>query len=235
MPKEPIRPPEWWNQNLYSFVQAMPPAGWVWEFMRRACLQNLLPNIPVDAMNPNPDMKRLSPDWWNCYKTWFWYQDKGRQPPVFLPPAVSPSVGWPKGFHGQQYQTNHLKFVQEKQLERRVIGVKINMNRRDSAIKRDFNALLISARTQQPEPGRRMNPRFSNWPDMHILEVWDLRQFKVSWRNIALEFYRSNSRNSIQVSDLQSVRNAYNAAKSNIDDGDWLELAYSTEMEELSD
>ena len=59
MPRQPIRPPVWWNRDLYAFVQGMPPEGWVWEFMRRARLLQILRNVPVDAMNPNPNIENL--------------------------------------------------------------------------------------------------------------------------------------------------------------------------------
>jgi len=219
MPREPIRPPAWWSPNLYSFSQTIPQEGWIWEFMRRARLLRILRNIPVDAMNPRPDRRRLSPDYWNYYKSWSWYQERNAKP-IFLPPAAFPSSGWPRGFRGQQYRISDPIVIRQEPVERQIISVKVNLSRRDSTILRDFNIILESMRTQHPEPPR-MNPRFSNWPDMHILEVWDLRQFRVSWRDIASEFNRS----------LQSVRNAYKTAHTFIDEGQCLELAYRVDVE----
>jgi hypothetical protein len=230
MPRERIRPPDWWNQNLYSFVQTMPPEGWFWEFMRRARLLKILEGAPVDAMNPNPNTRILSADDAGYYKSWPWYRENDRFP-AFLPPAVFPPSGWPRGFHGQQYRTYDPLAIQQQSNEGRIIKVRVDLNRRDSVIKRDFSACLESMRDKHPEP-KRMNPRLSNWPDMHILEVWDLHQFRVSLIEILLGFGRSRQRNEILADDLPPVRNAYNSARSYINGGKWVELALHIDLEE---
>jgi hypothetical protein len=239
MPREPIPPPDWWNRNLYCFVQAMSPEGWVWEFMRRARLLQVLskrnskPNVHVDAMNPDPDTESLSGHYLNYYNSWYWYFERNSRP-VFLPPAALPPEGWPRGFQGQQYRIHPIPDadpdIKQKRPKQHFISIGVDLNRRDSVIKRDFNEILRSERAQHPEP-RRRNPRFSNWPNMQILEVWDLRQFNLFWPDIVLALGRCRSRDDVLTHHISSVRNAHRTAQFFINEGNWLDLACRIDVE----
>src|SRR5512136_2589760 len=89
-------PPGWWKHSLYDFLEeTMPLQGWIWEFMRRARLKEILKPNPVDAMNPNPDLQDVNPIDWDYYKSWpnkVWPLSK----PTFLKPAVlvEPWLNW---------------------------------------------------------------------------------------------------------------------------------------------
>jgi hypothetical protein len=87
--RESPMPPDWWNMELYSFVtEDLPLEGWVWEFMRRDRLREVLGERPTDAMNPNnPDLEIIEDAYFlNYYKPWnhpYW-QEIGKAP-LFLP------------------------------------------------------------------------------------------------------------------------------------------------------
>ena len=72
MPTESISvspmPPDWWSRSLYDFLSDLPQSGWIWEFMRRARLKELLGDSPVDAMNPDPELEELGGDFWTTLK-----------------------------------------------------------------------------------------------------------------------------------------------------------------------
>jgi hypothetical protein len=172
--------PTWWNPSLYSFVdENFPQEGWVWEFMRRDRLREVLGDRPVDAMNPNPDLESIeNGDYWNYYKPYnhlFW-QGLGKSPYFFAPATAIPGI-WPKGFAGQQYR------IEDDEL-RHWRQINIDISRRDRVILRDTKKLLEILRKEHPQPQRNL-PKYTNWFDQHILEVWDLEQFNVSWWRIA--------------------------------------------------
>jgi len=186
MPKKKIgKPPNWWNPSLYNFTDEMPLEGWVWEFMRRARLLRILGDKPVDAMNPDPDIEHFNADYLNYYNSWDIYQRTGRKPFYAVPSVTLRSgrwpKGWPKGFHGQQYM------VLDKSMEEYFLAKpkkhywypRIDLNRRDSEIKRDFWMLLEEMRIKHaiPYDKEKRTPRTLEWAAMHVLEVWDLHQF----------------------------------------------------------
>ncbi|BEQ17006.1 hypothetical protein [Desulfoferula mesophila] len=207
-------PPEWWNSSLYDYTNEMPLNGWIWEFMRRARLLKNLEGRPVDAMNPEPDIAKLIEyDWLRYYRT---YEQLGGRVDraVFLPPAVYFPGTWPMGFHGQQYS------IEDEQLrERREIIV--DFNRRNEVIISDFKRLLNKMRKTFPEP-KRMNVRIADWAGNYILQVWDLRQHRCSWRTIteSINF----------IGGISSARNALNTASRYINKGEWQRLALRADL-----
>ncbi|MEW5735016.1 MAG: hypothetical protein AB1921_09190 [Thermodesulfobacteriota bacterium] len=220
--------PSWWSARLYSFISAgLPPAAWAWEFMRRARLQELFRGArPVDAMNPSPALERIDSSLdWNLYLPWNHERWETRKP-VFLPPAVvvTGRGGWPLNFHGQQYR------IHENEERRNLMEIKIDLNRRNSAIFRDLKRVLELLREDFPEP-TDVRPRYRDWAAQRILQVWDLRQFSVSWQNIGrgLDFCGENEDKSVYI---QNARNAYNTAKAYIDDGKWLDFALYIESDD---
>jgi len=208
--------PDWWSLSLYSFInEEFPLEGWVWEFMRRTRLREMLEDRPVDAMNPNPDLDSISPDFLNYYRPWnhsIWNQKS----PTFLPPAAILPGRWPRGFAGQQYRT-------ADEDERRMITVKIDINRRNSSILRDFRMILEDLRRETREP-ERVSPRTVDWVPNNILGVWDLRQFNVSWLSTARAVDIGRPDEDTRAA-IQAARNSYNTARNYIEDGRWQDLA----------
>jgi hypothetical protein len=218
-------PPDWWNPSLYSFVTVdFPLEGWVWEFMRRDRLREVLCGRPVDAMNPNPDLESIEDSrYWNYYKPanhphW---ETIGKAP-YFLPPAVNIPGQFPIGFQGQQYRL-------EDDALRQLRQVNIDINRRDSTIFRDFTKILSLLRNDFPEPPGYpepppMRPKPDVWFDNRILQVWDLRQFNVVWPAIA-ELYGFSSPPYDREYGKQKAINSYNTAYKYIDNRKYKELA----------
>ena len=214
MTGEKAQPPSWWKIDLYSYLTEIPLEGWVWEFMRRARLKELLGEKTIEAMHPDPDFEKIlpdDPDNWNYYKTWT-HSEWSRKKPVFLPPAVILSEGWPLGFNGQQYRINDKG-------SQKFCEIKIDLNRNDNIIKRDFDMILKRLRKDH-EPPKRMNPRITDWFENHILESWDLKQYNLCWRTIT---------NLLSLNSVQSARNAFNTASNFIDKAKWEKLARRVE------
>lgn len=211
MPTTKLTLPSWWTLELYSFLIGMPIECWVWEFMRRARLQKVLGTGPVDAMNPKPNLYNLDPDHFNYYKHWnhpHWKRTK--KLPFLIPPAVNISGKWPTKFQGQQYRI-------DDEAERNLVVAQIDLNRRDTRIISDFQEALISLRKDHPERARS-NPRKQDWRLSCILEIWDLREYKVPWSEI-VKVLSSNFVNSIE-----QARNSFNSAKNYIDQNKWKTL-----------
>jgi len=223
-PRDRSTPPNWWNISLYTFItEDFTLEGWVWEFMRRDRLREVLGDRPVDAMNPNPDLEIIEdPFYWNYYKPAnHIYWDTVEKAPYFLPPAVNIPERWPPGFSGQQYR------LEDDEL-RNYIKINIDINRRDKVLLKDFKVILSLLRQDNPEPSH-INPRTTNWIDQHILQVWDLRQFNIKWRRIA-ELVGFNVTGYDNSSLIQRARNAITTARNYIDNRKWIRLARYIEL-----
>jgi hypothetical protein len=219
-PREMANPPDWWNLSLYSFVtENFPLNAWVWEFMRRDSLREVLRDRPVDAMNPEPNLDIIEDAmYWNYYKPanhQFW--EIIQKAPYFLPPAVNISGRWPIGFEGQQYRLEDIEIS-------RWVGVTIDINRRDTVIKKDFESILEFLRSEYPEPSRVLR-KPTNWYDNKILQVWDLRQFHVSWSKTAELVELWDPTHDTRETAIQKARNSMKTATDYIDDGGWKKLA----------
>jgi len=249
--KAPAKPPDWWNKSLYGFLKGMPLKGWVWEFYRRAVLKQNLGDLPVDAMNPEPDFEKPlnraslpeKEDGWfatedsgqattgetvlsgwnhNLYLPWkhpHWRKEKpmrfwGSIRPVgFFVPSLSE---W-----GQYSSKRKIIGGREFFKEAIWVDIRVDMQRPNSVILSDMKDYLRILREKYPEP-KRINPRITDWVDNRILQVWDLREFGVSWKSISKEFFAD----SIQYDEQREARNAYNSATKLIEGGDWLRLAF---------
>ncbi len=197
--------------------------------MRRSRLRTILDGLPVDAMNPRPDIESIDGLYINYYKDWSWWQAENRMPFFMMPSVAVKSEGFPEGFHGQQYRVpdEELDAPVLNHLQMPIVDISINLNAKDNAIRRDFNTVLRSLRNSYSEEPV-VRPRHRSWVDMHILQVWDLRQFRVSPVTIMDLFdrFRNNAGDRIQP-----VRNSFNTALHYIDEGHWLELAYNLTQE----
>jgi hypothetical protein len=211
-------PPSWWELSLYDFLDDLPVQGWIWEFMRRARLKEILGDTPVDAMNTHPELEELDPDLCDYYDSYPTIIRQGRHP-VFFPPSVRIPGKRPKGFHHQQFS------ISDEGLNHIVIpDIRIDLNRPDSVILRDFENILLELRESFPRP-RRISPRSREWARSHTLQVWDLRQFSLTWQNIA---------NIVELeyeAIVEKVRNAYKISHKYIDRGEWKYLARYVEPE----
>lgn len=213
--RESPEPPDWWSLSLYDFLSDLPVQGWIWEFMRRARLKEVLKEAPVDAMNPKPELEGIDPHFWNYYKS---YDKLKKKQIVFFPPAVIIPGKWDKGFHGQQYT------ISDEDL-RKMAEVRVDLNRPNSVIMRDFEAVLMEFRKSFSKP-RRISPRIHEWAQNRTLQIWDLRQFNVTWERVADLVLDENDEGGID-----KVRNAYKVSIKYIDRGEWKYLARYVEPE----
>jgi hypothetical protein len=218
--RESPEPPDWWSLSLYSFVtEDLPLPAWVWEFMRRDRLREVLGGRPVDAMNPNPDLGFIEDSHYrNYYKPANHpYWDKIGKGPYYLPPAVNISGQWPLTFEGQQYRLEDVELSHW-------VTISIDINRRDTVIRKDFESILDLLRNEHPQPSGVL-PKPTNWFDNKILQVWDLRQFHVSWSRIANLSGLSAPTLDTREAAIQKARNSFTTATNYIDDAGWKELA----------
>jgi len=195
--------PDWWSSDLYYFLNDIPIEGWVWEFMRRARLKEVLGSRPVDAMNPEPNTECINGFDINCYKQWthpYW----AKKPPFLIPSAVTVDGEWPARFQGQQYSVFN-------EAGRNLAKINVDLNRRNHRIIKDFKETLGFLRKKHHEI-KRLNVRKQDWLGAHVLEVWDLRELKVSWSDI---------QSVLKINSIQQVRNAFKTAQDNIDKGKW--------------
>lgn len=81
-------------------------------------------------------------------------------------------------------------------------------------------------------PPEKVQPRVRDWLANHILAVWDLRQYDVSWSAIArLLAFRNPGGDRYQAID--QARNSYKPVKIYIDEGGWQKLARYIETPEV--
>ena len=195
-PKPSKFPPAWWQPSLYDFVKPdMELEAWVWEFMRRQRLRYLLPkDQPVDAMNPDPATTGLEAMNSAYYYPWYKAKEKFSTPyndwPFYLSPSVIAPAGlYPKTFCTQYFKArtfvvrwdeNNEAFISFEPFPRFQKKFKIDLTRPDSAIKRDFANALKAVREVCPAPPKQ-TPKPAAWFKQHLLQVWDLRQYNVSW------------------------------------------------------
>lgn len=225
MPRPRIEPPSDWRPGLYNFTRNMPLEGWIWEFMRRARLKEILGNRPVDAMNVGLNRHErtgIKSTDWAYFKSWAdtsWFDNAGKRKrsPIFLPPAVFRPRDFPTRFSGQPYRPPHRV--------KNVIDVRVDLNRDTKVIKRDFARLLEQMKSPDSPRGSDNastdKPKYREWSNMHILEVWDLRQFNVSWIIIATRLGFTHVE-----SILSPARSALRSATKYIDQGEWIDLVY---------
>jgi hypothetical protein len=97
------------------------------------------------------------------------------------------------------------------------------LNRRNTVLYREFEKIITDLRKQYPEPERRRAPRPEVWRDNKFLEVWDLHEYDVKWKDIMKR---------LEIDSMESARNAYYRASKQIEGDGWYELALYVEAEE---
>jgi hypothetical protein len=235
--------PEWWNKSLYDFLADMPEEGWVWEFMRRARLRKLLRGRGVNAMNPEPP--RIKGINMHYFKTWADLQALGKRP-IRIPPAVRSLAPKPKAselpvrirlrgrrrdwptakvpqraiFRLDKYRRKDGKMEKDGP-ERVIVPMELDLGRRNTVIKREFDQMLQELRRKHPEP-ERVFPKTDTWVANHVLEIWDLKQLGVSWSSIKRLF---------ELENQDMARNYIKTSIRNIDDGGWRKLALYLERD----
>jgi hypothetical protein len=238
MPRSKPKLPDDWGLKLYDFTKDMPLEGWVWEFMRRARLKRLLGKEYFNAMylarrkniTLGPDQtQNLDPDHWNYYRPWSWYQKRNRKPFSVSPSVVTSTIGWPKGFHGQQYRVPDESLDQYAlaRLDRPFVNLRVDLNRQDTRIRKDFDELLKSLRVKHRLRQNSPHPEYSKWYKMLVLPCWDLKQFGLSQQELALTFprFRYNYGGEL-LPNKERVKNSLKVTRSYIDRGEWIKLAY---------
>lgn len=201
--KQSGSPPSWWSLDLYDFVSSMDLYGWVWEFERRASLKRILCDRPVDALNPQPELpnkllRRLRP----YYKPWTDETCLGR-----------------RRRHGISSVLTKASASTIKQSNAHYEWLRIDLNQSNRTLNKDFNRELKTLRRSFPQPSKLV-PKPERWADSRALEVWDLRQFNVSWHDIG-DLVGLNSPDFDRQTNIDNVKNSNRPGKRFIDHGSW--------------
>jgi hypothetical protein len=231
-PRSPL-PPEWWNLSLYEYLtEEIPLAGWIWEFMRRDRLKMLRPNQPADVMNPNLDTRTMPGHMFPYYLPWPFWAVTG--PVLDVPSAVrwegvTPPLFFRHAYYDlARYELEDYSLASDPLPSDQWVDIRINLSRSNPVIVRDLETALKKARGIYPKP-TRITPKPQNWKDNRILEVWDLREFDVSWMQIAklsgMATNKDDEHPSYEENLKQSVRNAYNTAERLIQEKGWQDCA----------
>jgi hypothetical protein len=213
--------PTWWKVELYDYMENMPLLGWIWEFARRHRLLQL-GGKPVEAMKPStaPGRHKVTSATFN--ETWPVIQH-GKMKPVFIQSSV-----WAKelstkirlaelrvdGYEGTDFQMHW------EDLAGRDTVLKVDLSRRDTVIRRDFEVVLARLRKEIRREPRRVNPRRGQWRLNRVIEAWDLRQWDVSYKGIEELLHLHQN----------SVNNALREARDKIDDMGWKKLALNADV-----
>jgi len=188
--RQPRQPPTWWGLGLYKdIIESSSREVWAWEFMRRAKLLEVMEERPVDAMNPEPNIDNLNPDFISYYKQWddnIWFNKNGERigPLLRLPSVFRPDKFWSDIHKGQQYRV-------EDYVIRQFVDIRIDISRRKETITHEFEELLSELRREfsVSEPDEK---RFtiSAWQKNYLLQIWDLNQFDLTFEEIATRINR---------------------------------------------
>jgi len=186
------KPPDWWNQDLYSYLSDMPRLGWVWEFRRRSRLKQLVIDGSVEAMIPlNQLMQTAKEGKWSEREslslTWE-IANKASDPDwFFLPPAVEVVTGVEVKRPALDFRAEKFSYIIDSGFppfhrDHLKIPMTVDIGQRDSVIRREFNKALKQLRKQNPLG--KVSPRPKDWLKNKVLQVWDLRDYDVSWNKI---------------------------------------------------
>lgn len=210
--------PHWWHQDLYLYVsERISLRGWVWEFMRRyrikQCVDQLDEPRSADVMNPIPHREDIPEELWKYYSCW-----NNQNPPyqIYLPLAIQTDRLPNQNIRSHAYEIGNQDTAE-------FIDMRIDINRRDRVLFREFKNCLKELRNDYPQP-QDLRPRPDSWSRNMILEVWDLRQFNLSYVNIARAL-SIDALDSDPEGAKQYIRNSLNTAIEYIDEMKWLQLA----------
>ncbi len=223
-------PPDWWDDSLYKFLQdpKFPLKGWVWEFMRRYRLKKLYKVEPVEAMRPNVQPGDVPGALLLYY--WPWPEfDSFPNGPFYRPPASTIKGGkkwyWEEPIHIDWYEKEDWSLEPDVCPENELAETKeykeilIDLNRRDEIIVDDVTRLVKQLRERR-DKSDQMRARVEDWKGNYWLEVWDLREFNISWSKI---------QDKLGLGDQHSPVNAYRGAQEYIDRAKWKRLALHCE------
>ena len=225
--KETVSFPDWWNIHLYDYLKTMPLRGWVWEFMRRERLKNVLGVSPVNAMAPHRSNAEIQGPARLLYLTWENYYRSHE--PVFIPPAV---------WHGKRSQLIYgaLHRIDGYELEdyswvwdhipRKEIDLTIDLRRKDEVLISDFRTCLERLRKDHGRSKETCCPRTSAWVSSNMLQIWDLKDYGIATSKIA-ELVITKC-----VNPLAKDKNAYKSAKISIDTKKWQKVALYCQAKE---
>lgn len=269
--KQSVNLPSWWEPSLYDFLNSMPAEGWVWEFYRRAVLKENLGQLPVEAMNPDPDLEKvlqelptpLEDAGWTVAKNWEEEDIDANHPELaahnwmlYLPwnhPRWSNNKPFGMDLSVYCSETPQLKswfgrpFVKGAKLvgktwlrpnQGRFVELNIDLARPNAVLKRDFGYILRELRQIKTSVGGRKYPpperisldNIQFWKKNKILQVWDLREFKVSYSNIVHMLFEEKIKKKTLEEPKQVARNAHNRAVQLIEKGGWFRLALSLNL-----
>ena len=234
------KPPDWWNQDLYSYLSDMTLHGWVWEFMRRSRLKKLVDAGPVEAMIPLTQLMQTSREGKFSEKealSMNWEIARKTDDSEFfsLSPAVEVVTGVGATRIPLEFGAVKFRYIMDRgsppfHRDHMKIPMNIDIGRSDRFIIDDFRRALKQLRGKYPEP-KRVSPHPTVWLKNKVLQVWDLKQYRVSLGRI-------NSILKLSTEDLlnpiQPVRNAYKSALELIDENGWYELALYAEEDPVS-
>jgi hypothetical protein len=221
--------PRWWKPELYNYLETMTLHGWVWEFMRRSKLKRMLKGKSVEAMKPaggfrsggtkkrREEIQLLSLTWPLASMI-----PEFKNKLLWLPPAITRETGG--SATSSELQSREQSYIENAidSSESKLFDFRIDLNRRNTVLYREFRKIVSGLRKQHPEPGRR-GPRPEVWRDNKFLQVWDLYQYQIEWKEI-MEKLGFNTK--------QSARNQRYRAAKQIEGNGWYGLALYVEAEE---
>lgn len=248
--KPSSKKPSWWKPSLYDFIKAdMDLSGWVWEFSRRSILKRILGNKPVGAMNPLPVRKFLLErgvvdshgdpicddqskerlkdlQEMNLY---FTYNDLLKYGIEADPWAVSSVTihepTWRRMCAdtltgSEEHLTDEQWMFASGKRSGLQVPIFVDLQSRDTVIKSDFPRLLTKLRAVYPQPQRTSNHHYE-WIENRVLQVWDLREYKVKWSEILNLLFSGGRKITTYEDPIKLPRNAYDTAKSLINEDGW--------------
>lgn len=255
--KGPVKPPDWWNESLYDFLKDMPLEGWIWEFYRRAVLKENLGDLPVDAMNPEPDLERvlakipypemlkgwelsiveeedlesdnpiLAPFNWDLYLPWNHARWDTRKPIGMPPPVRCHEVPQLQRWFGRHYEAGR-KLIGTKHVVKKLNVITLGLNLDCRNSRiREHFELVLMGLRQTYPEPKKAPDRTEKWLDNKILQVWDLRELKVGLETITKMLFLKND----YFVEPKKARNAHASAVRLIEKEGWLKLALRADFE----
>ena len=249
---------KWWSEDRYKILKMnkMSWDGWIWEFFRRYQLKQILGNLPVDAMNPSPDLNRTLPE----------FQIPDPAPEHLLYERLDPNkdtanveqlnaclyypwnhsywrdkkpLGVPRSIHCDLFGSHLLDaFDCEFDTHATQIGNVRIVYRGSKPLMKMFinldysNAFIkedfgnVLAELRKLDPLKRPKPDKKNWIENKTLMVWDLHEFGVSWSEIMKILDPKTAKKYDTPELISKARHRFESALEYIDQQGWRELAY---------
>jgi len=246
--------PEWWKEDLYNYLEAMPREGWVWEFARRDWLKVIF-GPPVEAMHPlsvpkraisrtfekDPHIqmvgdlgsalvnkKQVHQRIYLFHLSWDKLVERGAS--GFVPPlsVKCPSQGMILRDEQSTMPSIDTIFIGTRLYSRMLKTKDVVQLRLDMSFGDSsikYDFKELLKRLRGKFPAREgAKFRPTNWLDNKILQVWDLRQLSVSLSRIEKLLF-PNRPTKADTDRIYLPRNAYKTAKYYIDELGWIKLS----------